>query len=235
LGARVGYVPHSDALPAHQTGHAFVRDLLRFHGHTAAEAGRVAARTLERVGLAGVADRRLAGYSKGMRQRLKLAQALAHDPPLMILDEPLTGLDPVGRRDIIQLVRGMGDAGRTVLVSSHILHEVEAMTDRVALMRSGRMVAAGRIDDLRSGLLAHPYRVRAEVDRPRGLAARLVADPAVTSVRIEDDGHLRIETPDPDALLARLTVLAADGAIVLTRLAVEDQDLEAVFRYTVDR
>jgi hypothetical protein len=102
-------------------------------------------------------------------------------------------------------------------------------------MRSGRMVAAGRIDELRSGLLAHPYRVRARVDRPRPLAARLVADAAVTSVHVDDDGHLRIETPDPDAVLARLTALAAAGDIVLTRLAVEDQDLEAVFRYTVDR
>lgn len=235
LGAGLGYVPHGDALPAHLTGLEFVRSLLRFHGLTAATAGRTAAAALDRVGLAAVASRRLATYSKGMRQRLKLAQALAHDPPLLILDEPLTGLDPVGRRDMIRLVRELGDSGRTLLVSSHILHEIEAMTDRVALMRNGRLVAAGRIGELRSGLLAHPFRVRARVNDPRPLAARLVADAVVTSVQIGEDGSLVIETPEPDAVLARLNKLAADGVTTLTALEVEDQDLEAVFRYTVDR
>lgn len=235
LGAGVGYVPHADALPPHQTGLEFVRSLLRFHGLPARTTRETAEAALDRVGLADVARRRLSGYSKGMRQRLKLAQALAHDPPLLILDEPLTGLDPVGRRDIIRLVRELGDDGRTVLVSSHILHEVEAMTDRVALMRSGRLIAAGRIDELRSGLLAHPYRIRAMVDDPRPLAARMISDAAVRSVRCGTDGSLVIETPDPDAVLTRLNALAADGGTALASLDVEDQDLEAVFRYTVDR
>jgi ABC-2 type transport system ATP-binding protein len=235
LGFLLGYVPDGDALPEHLTGRAFLVHLLRFHGYGYREAVRHAESALERVALAGVQHRRLGGYSKGMRQRLKLAQALAHDPPLLILDEPLTGLDPIGRRDVMRLVRELGAAGRTVLVSSHILHEVEAMTDRVALLRHGRLVAAGRIAELRSGLLGTPYRVRVGADDPRRLAARLVLETGASSVRVESADTLVVETAEPDAILEWLNAAAARGEAGIRALDLEDQDLEAVFRYTVDR
>ncbi|MBN2490279.1 MAG: ABC transporter ATP-binding protein [Planctomycetes bacterium] len=235
LGFLLGYVPDGDALPDFLTGRAFLLQLLRFHGYAAREAARRAEAALERVGLGGVLRRRLGGYSKGMRQRLKLAQALAHDPPLLILDEPLTGLDPIGRRDVIRLVRDLGAAGRTVLVSSHILHEVEAMTDRVALLRHGRLVAAGRIAELRSGLPSTPYRVRATVRDPRPLAARLVVEAGVAGVRVEGTDTLLIETAEPDTVLAWLSAAAARGEAAVRTLDLEDRDLEALFRYTVDR
>jgi ABC-2 type transport system ATP-binding protein len=235
LGHFIGYLPDIDALPGYLTATAFLRQLLRFHGYTRREASETAEAALARVGLATVAHRRLRTYSRGMGQRLKLAQALAHDPPVYILDEPLTGLDPVGRREVIALIQKLGDQGRVVLVSSHILHEVEAMTDRVALMRQGRLIAAGRIPELRSGLLETPYRIRVRTDRARELAVTLMGQEPVLSARVTDAETLVIEAQDPEAVIRYLTDLAARSEVTLHEMEEEDQDLEAVFRYTVNR
>jgi len=235
LGFLLGYVPAGDALPGFMSGLGFVTRLLRFHGLDRRTAVKTASSALERVGLTTVSLRRLGTYSQGMRQRLKLAQALAHDPPLLILDEPLTGLDPFGRRDIMTLVRELGSQGRTVLVSSHILHEVEAMTDRVALMRHGRLIAAGRISELRSALLDNPYRIRVRVPGARELGARLLAREEILSVRVGSHDELIVETSVPEAAAELLTSLAADENAAIQEIDVEDQDLEAVFRYAVDR
>jgi ABC-2 type transport system ATP-binding protein len=235
LGFLLGYVPAGEALPEFMSGLGFLTQLLRFHGLDRRTAVRTASAALERVGLATVSLRRLHTYSKGMRQRIKLAQALAHDPPLLVLDEPLTGLDPFGRRDIIALVRELGTQGRTVLVSSHVLHEVESMTDRVALLRHGRLIAAGRIPDLRSALLDNPYRVRVRVAGARDLGARLLAEDEILSVRVDSDDELTVETAVPEAAVERLTSLAATDQVAIQEIDVEDQDLEAVFRYAVDR
>ena len=234
LGSLVGYVPDVDALPDFMTGRRFVSHLLRFHGWGRKAALKTTEAVLDRVDLIRVAGRRIRTYSKGMRQRLKLAQALAHDPRVLILDEPLAGLDPLGRRAFMNLVHSLGEEGRTLLVSSHILHEVEAMTERVALMRSGRLIASGRIPELRSGMLREPYRVRVVVENPRNLAARIMDRDEVIGVRLMDAG-LILETPVPEKTIGYLTDLAARGEANLLELEVEDRGLEAIFRYTVDR
>jgi ABC-2 type transport system ATP-binding protein len=235
LGSLLGYVPAGDALPEFMSGLKFLTQLLRFHGHSRRIAVEAASAALERVGLTAVSLRRLRTYSKGMRQRLKLAQALAHDPPLLILDEPLTGLDPFGRRDIMALVRELGTQGRTVLVSSHILHEVESMTDRVALLRHGRLIGAGRIADLRSALLDNPYRIRVRVPEARSFGTRLLAREEILSVRVASHDELIVETAVPESAAALLTSLAAEDQVAIQEIDMEDQDLEAVFRYTVHR
>ena len=141
------------------TGLGFVRFLTRLRGFTPSEAKRKAEEAVECVGLTEAAHKRIGAYSKGMRQRIKLAQALAHDPEVLILDEPLTGLDPVARRRIVELVRELGEQGRTILVSSHVLHEVEAMTPRIVLLHQGRVLARGTIEEIRSLLDQYPHRI----------------------------------------------------------------------------
>jgi len=235
LGFQIGYLPDGDALPDFMTGRRFVSHLLRFHGEGVRSARQRAETVLERVDLSQAANRRIRTYSKGMRQRLKLAQALAHDPQVLILDEPLAGLDPVGRRDVMALIRQAGEKGRTVLVSSHILHEVEAMTDQVALMRHGRLIASGRIPELRSGLQKQPFRIRLHVDRSRRLAAMLMECEDVIGVHVPRATYLDLETHSPEKAIEFLTGIAARGEACIHELGVEDQGLEAVFRYTVDR
>ena len=138
---KVGFSPEPDAFYEDMTGLGFVRFLTRLRGFSPSEAGRRAEEAVEQVGLTEAAHKRIGAYSKGMRQRIKLAQALAHDPEILILDDPLTGLDPVARRRIVELVRELGEQGRTILISSHVLHEVEAMTPRIVLLHQGRVLA----------------------------------------------------------------------------------------------
>jgi ABC-2 type transport system ATP-binding protein len=170
---RIGFLPEPDAFYDDLDGLAFVTLLTRLHGFGAREARARAERALERVGLLDVARRRVRGYSKGMRQRVKLAQAIAHDPDVLILDEPLTGMDPVWRRKIMELVRSLGAAGTSVIVSSHILHEVEGMAAEFILLYGGRVKAYGVREEIRAVLHQYPHRVRIRatdagaVGRPR--------------------------------------------------------------------
>jgi ABC-2 type transport system ATP-binding protein len=171
-----------------------------------------------------------------MRQRTKLAQALVHDPRVLFLDEPLTGTDPVARRDLIDVVRGLGAAGRSVLVSSHVLNEVQALTPQIVLLHRGRLVAEGHVREIRNLIDTHPHRIVLVCDRYRDLAARLAAWDDVDGIKFLDrESGLLVETRRPDAFYARLPALAVADGLPLREVYAEDDNLEAVFRYLVSR
>lgn len=230
--SRVGYCPDIERFNDDLTGFAFLRSAAYLSGYGMADASVRARELLERVGLADVGDRRIGGYSKGMRARVKLAQSLVADPDLLVFDEPLTGMDPLVRRQVIDLVRSLGDDGRTVLASSHVLHEVEAMTDSVILIHHGRVLAQGRVREIRGLLSGYPHHVTVEVDEPRRVASRLVADVELDGVRI-GRSELTLETRVPAKLFARLEAMVLDERVDIKRLYTRDDSLDAVFDYLV--
>jgi ABC-2 type transport system ATP-binding protein len=230
--AKVGLVPEENATYPDMTAHAFVR-----YGATLSGVGDVDGavdRALEAVALTPDADRRLGGFSKGMRQRAKVAAALAHDPEILFLDEPLNGTDPVQRLRLIELFRRLGDEGRTVIVSSHILEEVERMSNRVIAIVDGKLAAAGHVTAIRRAMADIPYRVRVDTDRPRELAAALLTDSVVHGVSVEEGGVM-IETADLARLGRDLPAVARRVDSRVTRFRPEDASLESVFRYLVRR
>ncbi|MEW6074410.1 MAG: ABC transporter ATP-binding protein [Planctomycetota bacterium] len=234
LFRRVGYCPQRDAVYGRMSGREMVRFLLRLGGYGRREADARARRALERVALGEDMERRTAGYSKGMRQRVKIAQAIAHDPELLVLDEPLGGLDPVGRRDVIRLLAELAAAGTSVLVSSHVLHEIEALTAEILLVHRGRLLAQGTIADVRELLRQHPRRVEIVARDARRLARALLDAEEVIAVRLLDDGtRLSLETRDVARFHRRLTEIAAGGGFGVQGLESVDASLEAVFDYLV--
>jgi ABC-2 type transport system ATP-binding protein len=238
---RLGFCPEQDAFYDHMTGVEWVAALARLHGMDDAAATAAARRALEAVDLLDVGHRKIGSYSKGMRQRVKLAQAIAHDPQLLILDEPLSGMDPLMRRRTVRLIKEWADAGKSVIVSSHVLHEIEAMTANIVLMHNGRVVAEGDVHQIRGLIDEHPHRVWIRAQDPQAVARKLLARPEqgrgvaddVASVRFEE-GAVVVETPKPDAFYARLTEIAASGeAGVIDEVTSPDDDLQAVFTYLV--
>ncbi|MBM4015379.1 MAG: ATP-binding cassette domain-containing protein [Planctomycetes bacterium] len=229
---RLGHSPEHEQLWDHLDGAAHLFALLHYGGFPAADARERAARSLARVGLASAGSKKCGAYSKGMRQRLRIAQAIAHDPELIVLDEPLNGLDPVGRREIIDLVRGLGTGGHTVVVSGHVLHEVEKMTRRIALVHKGRVLAEGTIDEIRRALDQRPHHVRVATDDPRGLARLLLEEPGVLSVRVAA-AEARFEVTDPGSFFDRLARITADGHMVVREYESTDDNLQAIFDYLV--
>jgi ABC-2 type transport system ATP-binding protein len=192
-----------------------------------------AQRALETVELTEPADRMLGGFSKGMRQRAKVAAALVSDPQVLLLDEPLNGADPVQRAHLISLFRGLGAAGRTVLVSSHVLAEVERMTERVVAMVDGRLAAVGSVADIRAAMTDRPRQIYVECSDTRALAASLMSTDGVLGVHLEA-GRLRIEASDAGDVARRLPQLAVERGIVVSRVEPADESLESVFRYLVE-
>jgi ABC-2 type transport system ATP-binding protein len=185
------------------------------------------------VDLLDAADRKIGGYSKGMRQRVKLAQALAHDPELLILDEPLSGMDPIMRRRTIRQIKEWGRSGKSVLVSSHILHEVESMTSNILLINNGRIVAEGNVHQIRELIDEHPHTVYVRCEDPKRLARDVLVEDGVISLRFEQNAVI-FETARPDAFYARLTDMAASGeAGVIDEITSPDDNLQAVFKYLV--
>ena len=192
------------------TGLEVVTFLLRLHGYAHAEAKRRANLALDRTGIDEARNRRTAGYSKGMRQRTKIAQAIAHEPQLIIADEPLNGLDPVGRADIQALFAQIGAQGVNVIVSSHVLHEVEALTPNIVLFHRGRLLAQGPVGEVRKLLSRHPRRVEIRAREARRLAASLVALEDVLAVKLAPDAKsLSVETSDVERFFGELTAVAA--------------------------
>jgi len=185
------------------------------------------------VDLMPAADKKIGAYSKGMRQRVKMAQALVHDPELLILDEPLSGMDPIMRRKTIRLIKEWARAGKSVLVSSHILHEIEAMTSNILLVHNGRILAEGNVHQIRDLIDEHPHTVYIKAEDPRALARRFLADDNMLSLKF-DPGALIIQTAKPDVFYARLTELAASGeAGQVEEVTSPDDNLQAVFQYLV--
>jgi ABC-2 type transport system ATP-binding protein len=231
--ARVGFCPEQDAFYDRMTGLEWVTALVRLNGVTEREAADAARHALEQVDLMEAAGKKIGAYSKGMRQRVKLAQALVHDPELLILDEPLTGMDPLMRRKTIRFIKEWARAGKHIIVSSHILHEIESMTSNILLINNGRILAEGNVHAIRDLIDTHPHTVFVRGADPRGLARRFLAEDDVLSLRFEP-GAVIVETARPDAFYARLTSLAATGECgSIDEVTSPDDNLQAVFRYLV--
>ena len=236
LFRRVGYCPEQDSLYEDMDAPGFVSYLLRLRGFDAAAARTRAEAALAAAGLDPAAwGRAVGGYSKGMRQRVRIAQAVAHSPEVLFLDEPLTGLDPVGRRELRLLFRALADGGTTILLSSHLLQEVEATTDRILLLHRSRLVAEGTVTEIRALLDHHPHSVEVACDRPRELAARLVSSPGVEAVRVTPEDLLVVQSRTPRELYGVLVKAIVAGGHRVRRMESPDDDLEAVFRYLVRR
>lgn len=236
LYRRVGYCPEQDALYEDMDAPGFVAYLMRLRGFDGPAARSRAEAALAAAGLDPAAwGRKVGGFSKGMRQRVRIAQAIAHAPELLFLDEPLTGLDPVGRRQLRRLFRAVAEQGTTVLLSSHVLHEVESTTDRILLVHRARLVAEGTVSEIRALLDRHPHAIEIACDRPRELAATLVALPEVESVRVAPEGLLVVQTRTPQSLYPVLVRTVVEGGYAVSRLESPDDNLEAVFRYLVHR
>jgi ABC-2 type transport system ATP-binding protein len=179
------------------------------------------------------AGKKIGAYSKGMRQRVKLAQALVHDPELLILDEPLTGMDPIMRRKTIRFIKDWARAGKHIIVSSHILHEIESMTSNILLINNGRILAEGNVHSIRELIDTHPHTVFVRGADPRALARKFLAEDDVLSLRFEP-GAVVVETAKPDLFYGRLTSLATSGeAGSIDEVTSPDDNLQAVFRYLV--
>jgi ABC-2 type transport system ATP-binding protein len=233
---QIGFCPEQDAFYERMTGLEWVRALVRLNGLTDKEADEAARRALAAVDLVDAANKKIGAYSKGMRQRVKMAQALVHDPQLLILDEPLAGMDPIGRRKTIRLIRDWGRAGKSIIVSSHILHEIESMTSNILLINNGRILAEGDVHQIRDLIDEHPHTVYVRADDPRRLARQFLNDATgddVRSLRFEQ-GAVVVETGKPDAFYARLTDMAASGEFgAIEEVTSPDDNLQAVFQYLV--
>ena len=230
---RIGFCPEQDAFYDRMSGLEWVAALARLNGVGDAEATALARRALVAVGLTDAADKKIGAYSRGMRQRVKLAQALAHDPDLLILDEPLAGMDPVGRRQTIRMIKDWGRAGKSLVVSSHILHEIEAMTSNIVLMNQGRVLAEGNVHQIRELIDEHPHTVSIKADHTRALAREFLGYDDVLSLKFEDDAVV-VQTGKPDTFYARLTKLAASGELgAIHEVTSPDDNLQAVFHYLV--
>ncbi len=234
INAHIGYCPEQDAFWRYLTGWEFVHGLTRMHGFSESEANEYAKAAIHTVDMDAHTSKRIGGYSKGMRQRIKLAQAIAHNPTILFLDEPLNGMDPVGRRATIQLIRKMGQSGKTVVVSSHILHEVEEMTDTILLINHGRQLAHGNIFEIRELIDTHPLKVTIRCDKVNVLTSNLMEFADVLSVEFDrDKGQLTVETNRPREFHARLPRIVLDNDIQVKSLWSPDENLEAVFDYLV--
>ncbi len=230
---RVGFCPEQDAFYERMTGIEWVSALVRLNGYSEKEAGQAAEAALTSVDLMEAANKKIGAYSKGMRQRVKLAQAIVHDPEMLILDEPLSGMDPLARRRTMKMIREWARQGKSVLVSSHILHEVESMTSNILLINNGRILAEGNVHQIRDLIDTHPHTVYVKAADPRGLAREFLARADVISMRFEP-GAVIVETGKPDEFYSRLTELVAEGACgAVEEVSSPDDNLQAVFKYLV--
>jgi len=230
----VGYCPEVDAFWNYLTGWDYVVSLLRMHGFETDEAQAKAQKAILIMDMDEAKNKRIGGYSKGMRQRIKMAQAIAHDPMVLFLDEPLNGMDPLGRHTTIEMIKQMGKDGKTVVVSSHVLHEVEEMTDTILLINHGRLLAEGNIYEIRRLIDTHPLQVTIRCDNVNVLTAKLLEFDDVKSVEFDrGKSQLTVETNRPDDFHLRLPRLALENNVKIHSLWSPDENLEAVFGYLV--
>lgn len=234
LFQNLGYCTQFDAFPKGLTGYQFLTYFLDIHGYTRRESETLAWRALERVRLTEAADRQVAGYSKGMRQRVKLAQAIAHQPPVMILDEPLNGLDPMARAEVIALFKQLAAEGLHLVISSHILHEVDMMSDRIVLLNNGYVVAEGEVQGVRGEMEEHPMQILIRCDRPSLLAARVFEQDSVVEARMDEDRRgLFVRTRDADSFYLLLNRVVMEGGLQVDSVSPVDDDLQAVYQYLI--
>jgi ABC-2 type transport system ATP-binding protein len=236
LNRRIGLCPEQDAFYEWMTGWDFVFTCARLSGMTGRLARDAAAEAIASVGMTNNQKRAIRGYSRGMRQRIKLAQALVHRPDVLFLDEPLTGTDPVARRDLMDIIQRLGRDGKSVLVSSHVLHEVQSLTPHIVLLNRGRLVAEGHVRNIRDLIDRHPHHIVVECKAYRQLAGRMLAWDDVEGVRVLDgDRGVMVETRSPDAFYSRLPELSLEDGLAIEAVYSDDDNLEAVFKYLVSR
>jgi len=229
---RIGYCPETDALYENVTGREFVYWMNRFWGMRARDAAKKAREICETVNMTSRMNDPIVEYSRGMRQRIKIAQALTTDPELLFLDEPMAGLDPKGREEMFALIRRLGDEGRTIVVSSHVLYEIERVTSNVVLLHNGCMLAYGPIHHIRELIAEHPRTITVECEKPRSLARRFLGDDTTLSVEF-GDGAFTVQTTDMDAFSQKLNVLILDKSAPVTGIHCVDDNLQSVFDYLV--
>jgi ABC-2 type transport system ATP-binding protein len=234
LFQKVGYCTQFDSFPRGVTGREFINSYLLVHGYDRMIANELTDIALERVNLQEAGDRRVAAYSKGMRQRIRLAQSIAHQPVVMILDEPLNGLDPMVRAETIALFRKLAAEGLHLIISSHILHEVDMMSDRVVLLNNGYVVAEGNIHGVRDEMQEHPMQILIRCDDPSKLASHVFAQDHVVEARLHDDRRgLFVKTRDADRFYLLLNEVVANGEVSIESVAPVDDDLSAVYQYLI--
>ena len=230
----VGYCTQFDSFPRGLTGWQFIFDSLMHHGISKTEATRLTRESLERVQLGDAADRRIAGYSKGMRQKTRLAQAIAHHPRVLVLDEPLNGLDPLARAESIALFEELGRQGMHLLISSHILDEVDRIADRVVLITGGYLIAEGNIHQVRQEVREKPMQVLIRCDHPELLASKMFAINHCVEARLHADGKgLLLRTGDIDQFYSSLNGIAAEGLVKIEAVAPADDDANAIYQYLI--
>ncbi len=236
LYSRIGFCPEQDSFYEELSGWDFLVNLIKLHNGDEEEEKEKANSALNVVELLPVKDRVVRSYSRGMRQRLKFAQAIAHDPDVLILDEPLNGLDPLGRRRIIRLIKELGAAGKTILVSSHILPEIEAMTKKIILIHQGKVFAQGNIHYIRDLIETHPHVVSLRCSRVRDLAAELIKEDFVLKIDLESSpDNLRIETNNRDKFFELLLSLINQMELEVEEIVSSDDNLQAVFDYLIGK
>ncbi|MFN2532512.1 MAG: ABC transporter ATP-binding protein [Pyrinomonadaceae bacterium] len=234
LFRKVGYCTQFDSFPRGVTGRKFISGFLRVHGYNEKKTRELTHVALERVNLLDAADRKVAAYSRGMRQRIRLAQSIAHQPTVLILDEPLNGLDPMVRSETIALFRKLASEGLHLIISSHILHEVDVMSDRVVLLNNGYVVAEGNVHGVRDEMEEHPMQILIRCDEPSKLAAYVFAQDHVVEARLHEDKRgLFVKTKDSDRFYLLLNRVVADGEVNVESITPVDDDLSAVYQYLI--
>lgn len=232
---RIGVCPEADSLQPELTALEFVAAMAGLSGMPAGEARERAAASLQAFGLDAAMTRPMGGYSRGMRQRAKLAQAVVHDPDVLLLDEPLTGTDPTSRAVILEQVKKRADAGALVLFSTHVLHEIEALTDRMLLIAQGQLVAVGAANEIREMLDEQPHHVRVDCSEPRELAAALVPSTEIVGLSFPDSGAVEFLSHDPEATYTRVAAELLRRDYGLRAITSPDASLESLFHYLVER
>jgi ABC-2 type transport system ATP-binding protein len=230
----IGYCSQFDSFPKGLSGYQLISSILSIYGYGHSEADVKAWNVIERVGMKDAAHRRIAGYSKGMRQRIKLALSIAHDPKVLILDEPLNGLDPMARAETIELFRNFSLSGMHVMISSHILHEVDLISDRIVMLSNGYVVAEGDIQSVRSEMEDHPIQILIRCDRPSLVAALIFQQDSVVEAKIHSDGRgLLVATRNADRFYRLFNRIVLDNNISVEAVAPADENVHSVYEYLV--
>lgn len=235
LWNRMGYCPEYDSFWSDMTGFKFIRYLCQLSGYSSSEAKLKTEAALKLVELLDVSGRKIKGYSKGMRQRLKVAQALVHEPDILILDEPLTGTDPIAKFTLIKLFHNLEAEGKTLVISSHVLEEVERITDNILLINKGRLLAEGKISEIRALIDKFPHNIQIATEQLSKLAKRLIKEDFVLSVtKNQHPLGLMVQTHQPEIFYSEIAQIITEEDVVITQITSTDDNLDAVFRYLVD-
>jgi len=229
---RIGYCSQVDSFFERMSGREFIESLLMLRGWMRSHARSAATHALEQLRMTPNMNRRIQSYSKGMRQRTKVALAIAHNPEIVVLDEPLDGLDAVGRHEMVELIRLFGREGRNVIISSHVLHEIEAMTNNILLVSGGYLLAEGDVREVRTSLRKHPNRVYLRCADPRAAAVFFMNRPNILSTKVEELDHaVLIETRDLDLFYSDLNTLVLDRGADVSLVTVADENISSIFGY----